>query len=158
MSKSTAEIIWQRGDQKFLDHRYSRKHLLRFDGGLEIPASSSPDVVPLPYSDPTAVDPEEMLVAALSNCHMLWFLSLAAKHGFCVDSYIDQASGSMNKNEKGKLFLARARLNPIVTFSGEKNPTAEEFEMLHHQAHEECFIASSVLTEIICEPVLQLSV
>ena len=93
MSKSTAKIIWQRGDQKFVDNRYSRKHLIRFDGGLEIPASSSPDVVPIPYSDPAAVDPEEMLIAALANCHMLWFLSLAAKKGFCVDTYVDEASG-----------------------------------------------------------------
>ncbi len=158
MSKSTAEIIWQRGDQKFLDNRYSRKHTIRFDGGLAIPASSSPDVVPLPYSNPSAVDPEEMLVACLANCHMLWFLSLAAKRGFCVDSYIDQATGTMNKNENGKLFLAQAILNPTVIFSGEKIPTPEEFEQLHHKAHEECFIANSVLTEIICEPVLQLKV
>src|SRR4051812_18114003 len=126
MSISTAEIIWEIGNQKFLDNRYSRKHLIRFDGGLEIPASSSPDVVPLPYSDASAVDPEEMLVAALANCHMLWFLSLAAKHGFCVDAYRDQASGIMNKNENGKQFLAQAKLNPIVTFSGEKIPAAEE--------------------------------
>jgi organic hydroperoxide reductase OsmC/OhrA len=158
MNKSTAEIIWQRGDQKFLDNRYSRKHLIRFDGGLEIPASSSPDVVPLPYSDPTAVDPEEMLVAALANCHMLWFLSLAAKRGFCVDTYVDQASGTMSKNEHGKLFLAQTKLNPVVTLSGEKIPTLEEFEQLHHKAHEECFIANSVMTEIICEPVLQVNV
>ena len=158
MSKSTAKIIWQRGDQKFLDNRYSRKHLIRFDGGLEIPASSSPDVVPIPYSDSAAVDPEEMLIAALANCHMLWFLSLAAKKGFCVDTYVDEASGTMNKNENGKLFLAQTILKPIVTFSGQKIPTSEEFEQLHHQAHEECFIANSVLTEIICEPVLLVNI
>ena len=157
MSKSIAEIIWNRGEQNFLDNRYSRKHLIRFDGGLEIPASSSPDVVPL-YSDPSAVDPEEMLVAALANCHMLWFLSLAAKKGFRVDTYVDRASGTMNKNENGKQYLAQARLNPVVTFSGEKIPTQEVFEQLHHQAHEECFIANSVITEIICEPILQVSV
>ena len=158
MSKSTAKIIWQRGDQKFLDNRYSRKHLIQFDGGLEIPASSSPDVVPPPYSDPAAVDPEEMLVACLANCHMLWFLSFAAKRGFCVDTYVDDASGTMNKNENGKLFLAHVKLNPTVIFSGEKIPTSEEFEQLHHKAHDECFIANSVLTEIICEPVLQVTV
>lgn len=158
MSKSTAEIIWERGDQKFVDNRYSRKHILRFDGGLEIPASSSPDVVPPPYSDTSAVDPEEMLVASLANCHMLWFLSLAAKKGFCVDTYVDQAVGIMSKNSQGKLFLSQVNLNPLVTCSGEKIPTSEEFQQLHHHAHEECFIANSVLTEIICNAVLQVKV
>ena len=158
MNESTATIIWERGDQKFLDNRYSRKHIIRFDGGLEIPASSSPDVVPLPYSDANAVDPEEMLVAALANCHMLWFLSIAAKKRFCVDSYMDQALGVMSKNSKGKLYLSQTKLNPVVIFSGEKIPTNEEFEQLHHQAHEECFIANSVLAEIICTPILKISV
>lgn len=154
MSENTVEIIWERGEQNFLDNRYSRKHVIRFDGGLEIPASSSPDVVPLPYSDASAADPEELLCAALSNCHMLWFLSLAAKRGFCVDSYVDKVTGVMNKNENGKLFLAQVTLNPAVKFSGNKTPTVEELEQLHHKAHEECFIANSVLTEIICKPVL----
>ncbi len=152
MNPHSVEIIWERGEQSFLDNRYSRKHTIRFDGGLEIPASSSPDVVPVPYSDASAADPEELLVAALSNCHMLWFLSIAAKHGFCVDSYLDNATGIMNKNEKGKLFLAQATLNPVVKFSGSKIPTTTEFEKLHHKAHEECFIANSVLTDIICKP------
>lgn len=154
MSENTVEIIWERGEQNFLDNRYSRKHIIRFDGGLEIPASSSPHVVPVPYSDASAADPEELLVAALSNCHMLWFLSIAAKRGFCVDSYVDKATGIMNKNENGKLFLAQTTLNPVVKFSGSKIPTTEEHEQLHHKAHEECFIANSVLTEIICKPVL----
>jgi organic hydroperoxide reductase OsmC/OhrA len=154
MNQHSVEIIWERGEQNFLDNRYSRKHIIRFDGGLEIPASSSPDVVPIPYSDASAADPEEMLVAALTNCHMLWFLSIAAKHGFRVDTYVDKAAGVMGKNANGKLFLAKATLNPSVKFSGEKIPTAEEYEFLHHKAHEECFIANSVLTEIICKPVL----
>lgn len=154
MSENTVEVIWERGEQNFLDNRYSRKHIIRFDGGLEIPASSSPHVVPVPYSDASAADPEELLVAALTNCHMLWFLSIAAKRGFCVDSYIDKATGVMNKNENGKLFLAQVTLNPVVKFSGNKIPPAEEHEQLHHKAHEECFIANSVLTEIIYKPVL----
>ena len=91
MAEHTAKIIWLRGDQNFLDNRYSRKHVIQLDGGLEIPASSSPHNVPLPYSDESAADPEELLVAALSNCHMLWFLAIVAKHGFCVDSYEDNA-------------------------------------------------------------------
>lgn len=154
MSEHTAKILWLRGDQNFLDNRYSRKHVIQLDGGLEIPASSSPHNVPLPYSDESAADPEELLVAALSNCHMLWFLAIAAKRGFCVDSYEDNVVGTMAKNAKGKLFLAQVTLNPAVKFSGEKIPTAEEHEQLHHKAHEECFIANSVLTEIICKPVL----
>jgi len=154
MAEHIATILWERGDQHFLDNRYSRKHTIRFDGGLEIPASSAPSNVPLPYSDESAADPEELLVAALSNCHMLWFLSIAAKRGFCVDSYTDNAVGTMAKNEHGKLFLAQVTLNPVTTFSGEKIPTMEELEQLHHKAHEECFIANSVLTEIICKPVL----
>lgn len=154
MNENIVEVIWERGEQNFLDNRYSRKHSIRFDGGLEIPASSSPHVVPVPYSDASAADPEEMLVAALTNCHMLWFLSLSAKRGFRVDTYVDKAVGVMGKNAKGKLFLAQATLNPAVKFSGSKIPSMEEFEELHHKAHEECFIANSVLTEVNIKPVL----
>lgn len=154
MAEHTAKILWLRGDQKFLDNHYSRKHVIQLDGGLEIPASSSPHNVPVPYSDESAADPEELLIAALSNCHMLWFLAIAAKRGFRVDSYEDNVVGTMAKNEHGKLFLAQVTLNPITTFSGENIPTQEELESLHHKAHEECFIANSVLTEIICKPIL----
>ncbi len=154
MADHIAKILWLRGDQNFLDNHYSRKHVIQLDGGLEIPASSSPHNVPLPYSDESAADPEELLLAALSNCHMLWFLAIAAKRKFCVDSYEDNATGTMAKNANGKLFLAQATLNPITTFSGEKIPSQQELEGLHHKAHEECFIANSVLTEIICRPVL----
>ena len=154
MAEHTAKILWLRGNQNFLDNRYSRKHVIELDGGLEIPASSSPHNVPLPYSDESAADPEELLVAALSNCHMLWFLSIAAKRGFCVDSYEDNVVGKMAKNDNNKLFLAEVTLTPNVTFSGTKIPTTEELELLHHKAHEECFIANSVLTEVIIKPVL----
>lgn len=153
MNEYTAQIIWQRLEQNFLDNRYSRKHVIRFDGGLEVPASSSPHVVPLPYSDPSAVDPEEMLVAAIANCHMLWFLSIAVKQKFCVDEYTDKASGVMRPNKNGKLFLAEVTLSPDVKFSGKKIPTREQLEAMHHKAHEECFIANSVLTEITCKPI-----
>ena len=153
MTEHTAKILWLRGNQNFLDNRYSRKHVIQLDGGLEVPASSSPYVVPLPYSDPSAVDPEEMLVACIANCHMLWFLSMAVKQKFCVDTYTDKASGVMRPNEKGKLFLAEVTLNPDVEFSGERIPTHEQLEAMHHKAHEECFIANSVLTKITCKPV-----
>lgn len=154
MTNYTAEVIWKRGEQNFLDKRYSRKHILRFDGGLEIPASSSPHSVPPPLSDASAVDPEEMFVAALANCHMLWFLAIAAREGFCVDSYVDNASGSMHPNKKGKLFMVEARLNPAVQFSGTNRPSREQIETMHHKAHEECYIANSVLTEIVCSPII----
>ncbi len=86
MSRYTANIRWTRGDAKFTDNRYSRRHLWRFDGGIEVPASSSPHSVPLPYSSADAVDPEEAFVASIASCHMLWFLSIAAKRGHRVDN------------------------------------------------------------------------
>ncbi len=153
MTQYTAEIVWSRGEQNFLDNRYSRKHLLRFDGGTEVPGSSSPHVVPLPFSDPAAVDPEEAFVAALSSCHMLWFLSIAAKKKFRVDRYSDQATGIMEKNAEGKLAMTVVTLRPDVQFSGDRLPKREEIEQMHHQAHAECYIANSVRTEVRCEPV-----
>ena len=101
MSKHTAELTWVREDQPFLDNRYSRRHMVRFDGGEQLPMSSSADVVPVPMSDPSAVDPEEAFVASLASCHMLWFLSLAARQGFRVDSYRDAAIGSMGRDGQG---------------------------------------------------------
>jgi organic hydroperoxide reductase OsmC/OhrA len=153
MASHTAEIAWVRGDQDFLSGRYSRRHLLRFDGGAEVPGSSSPHVVPLPYSDPAAVDPEEAFVASIASCHMLWFLSLAARSKFCVERYADCAVGVMGKNSAGKDYIARVTLRPRVEFSGERRPGAEELAALHHRAHEECFIANSVKTGIRCEPI-----
>jgi len=154
MNEHIVEVIWERSDQNFLDNHYSRKHTIRFDGGLEIPASSSPNTVPVPYSDASAADPEELLIAALSNCHMLWFLHIASRRGFRVDSYVDSVTGTMAPNANKKLFLAQVILHPATKFSGEKIPTFEELEHLHHLAHIECFIANSVLTEIICKPTL----
>jgi organic hydroperoxide reductase OsmC/OhrA len=154
MHHYTAQIIWQRGGQDFTGNRYSRRHLIRFDGGAEIPGSSSPHVVKVPLSDPSAVDPEETFVASLSSCHMLWFLSLAADSGFCVDSYEDNAEGVMARNAAGKMAMTLVTLHPQVAFSGDKQPTRAELDQLHHHAHDECFIANSVLTEVRCEPVL----
>lgn len=145
----TAQTVWQRGQQPFSDHLYSRRHRLVFDGGLDIPGSSSPQVVPLPMSDPQALDPEEALVSAVSSCHMLWFLSIAAQHGFVVDSYHDHAEGTMAHNERKKLWLAQIRLNPVVEFSGVKRPTRDQLVAMHHEAHDECFIASSVRSEVV---------
>lgn len=152
MSHYSTEIMWQRDQQDFLGNRYSRAHLWRFDGGVEVPASSSPQVVQLPWSDASAVDPEEAFVASLSSCHMLWFLAIAGKQGFCVDRYHDQARGQMSANAAGKLFIARVTLRPAVQFSGTCLPSREQIAQMHHQAHEECFIANSVRTEVRCEP------
>lgn len=152
MATYTAEVIWSRSGQPFLDNRYSRKHVLHFDGGIEVPGSSSPHVVPLPYSASDAIDPEEAFVSSLSSCHMLWFLSLAANQGFIVDHYHDIAEGMMAKNSEGKLMMSVVTLRPKVSFSGERQPTAGELDQLHHQAHDECYIANSVKTEVRCVP------
>lgn len=153
MAQHSVQILWQRGAQDFLSNRYSRRHLLRFDGGAEVAGSSSPHVVPLPYSDAAAVDPEEAFVASLASCHMLWFLSIAAKRGFCVDSYVDNAVGTMARNANKKLFIASVTLHPEIQFSGANRPLRDDIDAMHHEAHDECFIANSVLTEIHCEPV-----
>ncbi|SFV00556.1 Organic hydroperoxide reductase OsmC/OhrA [Polaromonas sp. YR568] len=153
MSHYSAETLWERKDANFLDNRYSRRHLLRFDGGLEVPGSSSPSVVPLPMSDASALDPEEAFVSSLSSCHMLWFLTMAVKRKFCVDRYFDAATGVMEKNAEGKVAMTVVTLHPEVTFSGEKLPTRAELDKMHHDAHEACFIASSVKTDVRCEPV-----
>jgi organic hydroperoxide reductase OsmC/OhrA len=153
MSTHTVTVRWVRGDQAFTDNRYSRAHRWQFDGGAEIPGSSSPHVVPLPYSNPAAVDPEEALVASLSSCHMLFFLSIAAGRGFCVDSYVDAAVGAMGKNAAGKFAVTLITLRPSAAFSGAPLPARSDIDSMHHEAHEECFIANSVKTEIRCEPV-----
>lgn len=152
MATYTAEVQWLRGDQDFLGNRYSRRHMLRFDGGAEVSGSSSPHVVPLPYSDPASVDPEEAFVASLASCHMLWFLSIAAKAGYCVDHYADAASGTMSRNAEGKMAITRVTLRPLVRFSGERRPSKDELTALHHHSHDACFIANSVRTEVYCEP------
>lgn len=152
MSHYTTLVRWERGSGPFLDHRYSRGHVWRFDGGVEVPASSSPSVVPPPMSRVDAVDPEEAFVASLSSCHMLWFLSLAAKKRFIVDSYEDQAEGVMEQNAQGRLAMTKVTLRPLVAFSGTACPDRAQVEALHHQAHAECFIANSVLTEVVCAP------
>jgi organic hydroperoxide reductase OsmC/OhrA len=152
MAHYSAEIVWERGAQSFADQKYSRAHRWRFDGGAEIAASSSPSVVPVPMSDASAVDPEEAFVASLSSCHMLWFLSLAAKAGFVIDRYRDEAVGVMGKNDAGKLAMTKVTLRPWLVFSGERKPTSVEIVALHERAHTECFIANSVRTTVICEP------
>ena len=152
MSTYTATISWARGEQVFVDNRYSRRHWMRFDGGAEVPGSSSPQVVPMPGSDPAAVDPEEAFVASLSSCHMLWFLDIAAQRKFRVERYTDEALGVMGKNAEGRIAMTLVTLRPAAEFSGTPAPTREQVEAMHHQAHEACFIANSVKTAVRCEP------
>jgi organic hydroperoxide reductase OsmC/OhrA len=152
MAQYTSTVLWQRDNAAFADHRYSRRHAWHFDGGAVVPASSSPHVVPVPYSDPAGVDPEEAFVASLSSCHMLWFLDIAARAGWVVDSYRDEAVGVMARNSEGQLAMTRVTLRPAVHFGAGRSPTPQELQELHHRAHASCFIASSVRTEVLCEP------
>ena len=152
MGEYTATLEWQRDGAVFTDNRFSRAHRWRFDGGADVPGSASPLVVPPPLSDPTAIDPEEAFVAAIASCHMLWFLALAARAGFIVDHYRDVAVGIMEKIDSGKQAITRVTLRPDIGFSGDKRPSPDELQSLHHKAHDNCFIANSVRTEITVEP------
>ena len=152
MSEHLATVEWSRGDQDFTGNRYSRAHDWRFDGGAVVRGSSAPTSVPEPLSDPAAVDPEEALVAALSSCHMLFFLAFAAKGGFVVDSYRDEAVGLLGRDDRGKISITTITLRPAVVFSGETRPDAAAIEGLHHRAHEACYIANSIRAEVTVEP------
>jgi organic hydroperoxide reductase OsmC/OhrA len=152
MSEYTSRVVWRRAaDEKFTDNQYSRRHRWPFDGGVEVPGSPSPHVVPPPQSDPSAVDPEEAFVAALSSCHMLFFLSIAAKRGFVVDEYVDDAVGVLEKGADGKQWMTRVTLRPRIEFAG-RAPSGDELDALHHRAHELCYIANSVKTEVTVTP------
>ena len=152
MSEYVATIKWARQvGERFSDNRYSRAHQWEFDGGVCVPASASPHVLPPPLSNTAAVDPEEAFVASLSSCHMLWFLSLAARQGFVVESYADRAVGYLEKNDGGRLAITRVILRPAIQFSGPKVPTPAERNGLHDDAHRQCFIANSVKTTVVVE-------
>jgi organic hydroperoxide reductase OsmC/OhrA len=148
MSTYTATIRWSRtGDGDFTKGQYSRAHVWEFDGGAVVPASPSPHIVPAPWNDPAGVDPEEAFVASLSSCHMLFFVDFARRAGLVVDSYVDEAEGVLEKRADGKLAMTRVTLHPRITWGGEP-PSAEQIADLHHRAHEACFIANSVTTEV----------
>lgn len=151
MSRHTATVSWARGDARFTDSRYSRRHVWRFDGGVEVPGSSSPHSVPLPYSSADAVDPEEAFVASISSCHMLWFLSIAAKRGCTVDEYIDEAEGFLEKDAEGRMSMTRVILRPSIVFGGDGAPSAADISAMHDEAHHACYIANSVRTGITVE-------
>jgi len=153
MSTYTATIRWTRtGDGDFTKGQYSRAHSWEFDGGLTVPASASPHIVPAPWNDPAGVDPEEAFVASLSSCHMLFFVDFARRAGFVVDSYVDEAEGVLDKRADGRMAMTRVTLRPRVDFSGANPPTTEELADLHHRAHDACFIANSVTTEVTVQP------
>ena len=154
MSEHSASIHWERQGQDFSTQRYSRRHIWQFDGGTRVVASASPQVVPMPWSDASAVDPEEAFVAALSSCHMLWFLSCAAQASWVIDEYRDHAVGVLARNAQGRLAITTVTLRPEVVFGGPRQPDAAELTRLHHEAHEACFITNSVKTEVRCEPIL----
>jgi organic hydroperoxide reductase OsmC/OhrA len=150
MAEHVATVEWHSGGG-FREGRYSRAHSWSFDGGTVVPASASPHVVPPPMSDPAGVDPEEALIASVSSCHMLWFLHLARDAGLDVSSYRDEARGAMGKDERGRIAVTRIVLRPEIGFAGEA-PDSETLARLHHEAHEKCFIANSLRTEIAVEP------
>ena len=152
MSEHIATVEWARGDQPFVDNRYSRAHDWTFDGGAVVRGSPAPSSVAVPMSDPSAVDPEEAFVAALSSCHMLFFLAFAAKAGFVVDRYHDAAVGELGRDDRGKTAMTAVTLRPKVTFASAA-PDGAALADLHHRAHEACYIANSVRTDIRVEPV-----
>jgi organic hydroperoxide reductase OsmC/OhrA len=151
MATHGCTVEWSRGDAAFTDLRYSRAHEWRFDGGAVVRGSSSPHSVKLPFSDPAAVDPEEALVAAVSSCHMLWFLSLAAEQGYVVDRYSDAAQAQLGPIGFGRQGVTDIVLHPRVAFSGTRRPDALAVDALHHVAHERCYIANSLRTAVRVE-------
>ena len=149
MATHGATVEW-RSDGEFASGKYSRGHEWRFDGGAVVPASSAPAVVPVPLSDPAGVDPEEALVASASACHMLWFLHLARDAGFIIESYRDEAEGKIGRDDRGMMAMVSISLRPEIRFDGQA-PDGAQLETLHHQAHEKCFVANSLRTEIKVE-------
>ena len=152
MSEYRATIEW-RLQGEFDYAKYSRAHVLDFGHGLRLPGNAAPGNIPKTVAWAAGADPEQQFVAALSACHMLWFLHLACRAKFTVTRYVDEASGVLEKNAQGVMAMTRVTLRPAVSFSGTA-PTPEEHERLHHQAHKECFIANSVKSEVECLPTL----
>ena len=148
MSEHKITLTWKRGDAPFDYQKYPRDHTWKFDGGHEMTASAAPAYL----GNPKHVNPEEAFVASLSSCHMLTFLAIACKQKFVLDEYVDEAVGRMEKNAEGKLAITRVVLRQKTKFSGDKQPTKEELDKMNHMAHEQCFIANSVKTEITVEP------
>jgi organic hydroperoxide reductase OsmC/OhrA len=152
MSEHKAVVSWKSPGADFLKGKYSREHTWSFDGGVVVQASSSPSAVPVPYSNPSCVDPEEAYVASIASCHMLTYLFVASKQGFLIDSYVDEAVGVLTKNENGRMWVSKVTLAPAIVYAGDKRPTPEQSSQLHHAAHEQCFIANSIKTDVAVVP------
>jgi organic hydroperoxide reductase OsmC/OhrA len=150
LSLHRATVSWRLDEGDFLKRRYSRVHRLSFEGGAQVTGSPASAIVPPPYSAADGVDPESAFTAALSACHMLWFLDHAARGGFVVTSYVDAAEGALGRNAAGKMAMTRVVLRPVIEFSGEA-PSPAELARLHEAAHADCFIANSVTTEVVVE-------
>jgi organic hydroperoxide reductase OsmC/OhrA len=149
MSQHTAEISWEQDEgDHFTLGRYTRVHEISFDGGATIQASGAPQNVPAQFSSEGATDPEELFVASLASCHMLWFLDLARRAGHEVRSYRDSAIGEMGRTPQGRTAILRVTLRPQV----ESNADHAALDDIHHKAHDACFIANSVTTEVVVEP------
>jgi organic hydroperoxide reductase OsmC/OhrA len=146
LSKHDATVRWERANQAFVDNRYRRAHAWTFDGGAEVQASAAPVNVPRGTAEPSAVDPEEAFVAALASCHMLWFLSIAARRGFVVDSYEDRAVGHIVPlpGAPGREVLGRVVLRPAVAFAEGATCSDEDLAALHEEAHRHCYLANAV--------------
>jgi organic hydroperoxide reductase OsmC/OhrA len=152
VSLHRAVVDWVLGEGDFAKGRYSRVHTLAFEGGISVPGSASPAVVPAPWSSAEAVDPEAAFTAALSACHMLTFLDLARRAGFLISAYHDEAEGTLARVSRGKMAVTRVALRPVIAWTGDKWPSSEEIDALHREAHELCFISNSVTTEVVVEP------
>jgi organic hydroperoxide reductase OsmC/OhrA len=144
MSEHKVTLRWERGGAEFSYQKYPRDHTWSFDGGHKMVATAAPAFL----GNPAHVDPEEAFVASLSSCHMLTFLAIACKQKFVLDSYEDEAVGHLEKNADGKLAITRVELRPQIMWGGDRKPTAEELDKMHHAAHENCFITNSVKTEV----------
>lgn len=153
MADHRATISWTTdvAPADFARGRYSREHAWSFDGGVTVAGSSSPSVVPLPWSSAAAIDPEEAFVASVASCHMLTFLYLAGKRGFALAGYRDDAVGVMTKGANGVPWVSRITLRPVLAWTGDRRPSAAELADLHHHAHEQCFISNSIRTEVVVE-------
>lgn len=144
MSEHKASVSWKRETSDFNPKTYNRSYQVTFAGGIQVAGSAAPEYM----GNPELTNPEEMFVSALAGCHMLTFLFIAARQGMVIDSYVDEAVGTLGKNAQGKMAITHVTLKPQVSFSGDKKPTAAELEQMHHQAHETCFIANSVTTSV----------
>jgi len=156
MADHTAKVRWQISEgEDFASNRYSRAHTWSFDGGLSVPGSAAPGYLPAALIDESAVDPEEALLASAASCHMLYFLAYAAKAGFTMTSYEDNPEGKVEKNEAGDPWVSAIVMRPRAVFTGDKRPTGEEIEQLHHRAHKSCIIANSLKSALTIEPIIE---